>query len=184
MNTGQTLLSIGAMVILSQMLLTSYRLAIDTGETISNAHGGITALTLATSYMELANRLEFDEVTRQDTVFTDTAGIALGLLTPPGNLGREAGEVSMKDAGRSAMYAFDDIDDFHGDTLVENNFGSNVGTFMATFRVYYVNQDSLMKSVNVQTALKRLDMKIWRVFPAGGDTLNTSLFLGYWKFRV
>jgi hypothetical protein len=184
MNTGQTLLSIGAMILLSQIVVNFYRLSIDTGTTITNAHGGITALTLATSYMELANRLEFDEVTRNDTVFSDTAGIGLGLLTPAANFGRDAGEKSMKDSGRTAMYAFDDIDDFHGDTLTETDLGGNVGTYRATFRVYYVSPDSLMKSVNIQTFLKRLDMTIWRVFPPGGDTLRTSLFIGYWKFRV
>jgi hypothetical protein len=172
------------MILLSQMLVSTYRLAIDTGETISNAHGGITALTLATSYMELANRLEFDEVTRNDTVFSDTAGIGLNLLTPYNRLGRDAGEDSMRHSGRTAMYSFDDVDDFNGDTLTESQLGANVGTFKSAFRVVYVIDNDLTDSVSYQTALKRLDITIWRVNPPGGDTLRTSLFLGYWKFRV
>lgn len=164
------------------MLVTFYRLSAETGQTLDNAQGGITALTLATSYMELAQRLEFDEVTSTDTVYTGTAGLAL--LTDSAHLGRDAGEQSMKQYGKAALYAFDDIDDFNLDTLDETQFGGRNERFRAAFRVVYVSKDSLMKTVNTQTPLKRLDMTIWRTFPPGSDTLRTSMFLGYWKFRI
>jgi len=182
MSTGQTLLSIGALILLSQILVTFYRLSAETGQTLDNAQGGITALTLATSYMELANRLEFDDITRSDTIYTGTGGLTL--LTPPNLLGREPGEFSMKDHGRDAMYAFNDIDDFNRDTLDEIQVGGRNVNFQSAFRVVYVDMSAPMDSATTQTPMKRIDMVIWRTFPSSGDTLRASMFVGYWKFRI
>lgn len=180
---GQSLLSVGALMLLAMLLLSLYRLAGESGRTLDDAQSGITALTLTTSYMEIAQRLEFDEITRTDTVYTDPV-MALNLLTAPTSLGREPGEISMRDFGRTALYSFDDFDDFHLDTLTESGITGNNEVYRTAFAVTYVSKDSVVKCVNFRTPLKRLDMKIWRIFPPSTDTLRTSLFLGYWKFRI
>jgi hypothetical protein len=186
MGMGQTMLSVGALLLISMFMMSFYRMAHGTGQTLDNAQGGITALTLATSYMELAQRLEFDETSRGifDPDDPDSWDFGdLTLLTHPKFLGVDGVETQMKYAGKQAMYEFNDIDDFNGDTLYESQVGGRNEDFVAAFRVVYVNREDLMGEAEEQTPYKRLDMTIWREFPVSTDTLRTSLILGYWKFR-
>ncbi len=174
MTTGQTLLTIGAFMFLTTILLNFYRVVADTGQTISMGQDGILATTIATSYMEVASGLAFDQV-------TDTSDAALGnpsVLTSPAYLRAEAGEDS--------LVRFNDFDDFNGKVFDRQATGTN-RIYRTTFLVRYVNADDVSATSSVQTFVKRMDMKTWRVFPPASspteiDTVQTSLVLGYFHF--
>jgi hypothetical protein len=172
MNTGQTILTIGAFVLLTTILQGLYNSLGNVGADISSGQDGILATTIATSYSEMVNRLAFDQV-------TDTSDVALTsplLLTYP--CGPEAGEDSIAE--------FNDFDDFNGYSEVKVAGGSG-RSYRTTFTVSYVDEANLSSIVAVRTYLKRMDMKTWRVAPAPTgdeiiDTLTTSLVMGYYHF--
>ena len=172
MNTGQTILTIGAFVLLTTILQGLYNSLGNVGSDISSGQDGILATTIATSYCESVNRLAFDQI-------SDTSDAALAsplLLTYP--CGREAGEDSLAD--------FNDFDDLNGYSEVKIAGGSG-RAYRTIFTVSYVNETDVSTIVANRTYVKRLDMKTWRISPPALrdeiiDTLSTSLVLGYFHF--
>jgi hypothetical protein len=175
MNTGQTLLTIGAFMFLTTIMLNFYRLVADTGDTIASGQDGILATTIATSYMELANGMAFDDV-------TDTSNVGLTstiFLTAASSLGTEAGEDSLD--------SFNDFDDFNHRDFVKQANGTN-RSYKVHFDVYYVNPNNINQKSSVQTYVKRMDIKTWRIFPVATsateiDTVRNSLVMGYFHFN-
>lgn len=175
MNTGQTLLTIGAFMFLTTIMLNFYRLVADTGDTIASGQDGILATTIATSYMELANGMAFDDI-------TDTSNVGLTsttFLTPASELHTEAGEDSLD--------SFNDFDDFNNQDFMKRANGTN-RTYKVHFDVYYVNPNNVNQKSSVQTYVKRMDIKTWRVFPVATsaneiDTVRNSLVMGYFHFN-
>jgi len=172
MSTGQTLLTIGAFILLTTILQGLYNSLINVGSDISGGQDGILATTIATSYSEIATGLAFDNVTAK----SDTVLITLTALTYP--CGPEAGEDS--------LINFNDFDDFNGfvDTKAAGGSGRRYTT---RFTVSYVDSNNIGTIVNYRTNLKRLDMRTWRTFPGpvSGDivdTLTTSIVMGYFHF--
>jgi hypothetical protein len=174
MNTGQTILTIGAFMFLTTIMTNFYRIVAQTGDTIASGQDGILATTVSTSYMEIAQGLAFDEV-------TDTSDIAIAnpsALTSPLQLHAEAGEDS--------LFKFDDFDDFNGQALEKTATGSNK-RYRTTFTVCYVNPLNILNYSTTRTFLKRMDIKTWRVFPPAEsgtqlDTVRLSLVMGYFHF--
>lgn len=183
MSTGQTMLTIGAFVLLSNILVTFYRLLAESGQTIDSAQAGITEVSLATSYIQIAQGLHFDEATI-DSFVTQSQ---ISHLTAPAHLGRD-NNYGVDSMGCTTcepeddLVYFDDVDDFNGFTIRDSTLGGTLGNYRASFVVYYVSPTNVDSMVNTQTFIKRLDMKIWREFPPSGDTLRTSMIMGYWLF--
>lgn len=173
--SNHTLLTIGAFLILTSVLVGFYRLLAASGDDVGNAQDMILATTIATSYLELAQGMAFDE-------YTDTAHVAAGaagLLTTAGNLGRDGG-------AEDSIGAFNDFDDFNGMSAVKTATGTNK-QFTTVFRVSYVDPSNVDKISSFQTFVKRLDLKTWRSFPppiddATPDTLKMSITMGYFHF--
>lgn len=175
MNTGQTFITIGALVLMMASLVGFYRLLSHNGERLEISQSGITATTIATSIMEIAASLPFDSVT--DT--TDAAITAIGLLTHPNSLGSEG-------TNDDSLQKYNDFDDFHGDTLVRVMPGG-LGVFTTAFAVHYVDQTDVNSVSSNRTYVKRLDMTIWRSFPPpavgeAADTTRMSMIMGYFHF--
>ena len=172
--SNHTILTIGAFILLTSILLGFYQLLGSTGDDISNAQDLILATTIATSYIELAQGLAFDE-------FTDTTSAAIGnpsALTPAYKLGSDTGEDSLA--------LFNDFDDLNGLVIEKLATGANK-RFTTAFTVCYVDPENVDVPVTSQTFLKRLDLKTWRSFPplsgSGSlDTLRLSIGLGYFHF--
>jgi len=177
MSTYQTLITLGAFVLLSTLLVTFYQLLGQSGETVQSAQQGITALTLLTTYTELAYGLHFDEATI-DSFITPSQ---INLLTHPSNLGKEnpppTGEETEAD-----FKTFDDFDDLNGYEIIEDNIPGVVGTYKARFNVYYVNPQNIDQKMNSRTFVKRCDVKIWRDDPPSKDTLSSAIVMGYFHF--
>jgi len=174
MTTGQTLLTIGAFIFLTTIMLNFYGLVANTGDTIASGQDGILATTIAASYMEQAQGLAFDSV-------SDTSDAALATptaLTDPTLLGTETGEDSIK--------SFSDFDDFNGKDFVKQANGTN-RQYKTHFDVYYVNPDNINQKSSSRTYVKRMDITTWRVYPVATspteiDTVRNSLVLGYFHF--
>ncbi len=174
MTTGQTILSIGAFMFLTTILMNFYRVTAETGDSIASGQDGILATTIAASYTEIAQGLAFDEV-------TDTTNAALAnpsVLTGPTALGPEAGDDSMA--------LFNDFDDYNGKSYEKQATGTN-RRYRTQFTVSYVNPDNINQKSSVRTFVKRMDLKTWRVSPPPSspteiDTVRTFLVLGYFHF--
>lgn len=175
MNTGQTIITIAAFVFLTTILLNFYGLVASTGDDISSGQDGILETTIATSYMELAQGLSFDEITDS----SDVAIHNVNALTHPYGLGPES-------TSEDSIQNFNDFDDFDG-LMVEKQPGGTDRRYRTTFSVHYVSPSDVENIVYTKTFLKRMDLKTWRIFPVAGpeerlDTLNTSLVMGYFHF--
>ncbi len=180
MNTGQTMLTLAALTVLSILTLNFYGSIAQTGRALSQSNAGFFATSLATSYIERAQNTSFDEVT--DTLAQNLVLTNPTLLTPTSRLGRDG------DASKDSIYKFRDFDDFNGfnDTTQP---GGMLGTFVASFRVYYVNPLNIDQEVAYQTFVKKMDIKVWRIFPPidttearAFDTARVSCIMGYFKF--
>jgi hypothetical protein len=173
MSTGQTLLSIGAFILLTTILQGVYGSLGDVGADIASSQDGILSTSIATSYCELAYGLAFDQVTDTSDVGLTTPTV---LTYPPG---REAGEDSLSD--------FNDFDDLNGWADVKSAGGSG-RQYKTSFVVSYVDSSDVSHVVAYRTYLKRLDMKTWRTVPPPSgdeiiDTLRTSIVMGYFHFN-
>jgi hypothetical protein len=179
MNTGQTMFTLIALTVLSIITLRYYSSVANNGRTLVQSKAGLTATTIATSYIERAQNMSFDSATvgfSVDTIKQDPT-----LLTGPDALGREAGEDSLN--------LFNDFDDFNG---YEENFVLPDGTetYKVKFAVYYVDPDNIEVKSTVRTFIKQMDISVWRIYPPLDmtqatifDTARTSTIMGYFKFN-
>jgi hypothetical protein len=174
MSTGQTILTICALVILTSILLNFYTTVASTGDSIGSGQDGILATTLTTSLTELAQGCAFDEVTdSSDIALQNPSALSL-------HLGRDPGEDSL------SIYECNDFDDFNDFEIEQTVMGSS-RRYRSRFSVYYVNPTNLELRSNSPTFVKRMDIKTWRVFPPATDanqidTLRSSLVMGYFHF--
>jgi hypothetical protein len=177
MSTGQTMMTIFALILLTTVLTSFYNVAGNAGDDIARGQVDILETAVATSWAELAQGLAFDSV-------TDTSDIAFqnpSALTSPSLLGTESGE------SPDSVNQFNDFDDFNGITLTKA--ASTTGfTFTTRFKVSYVDTNDVNTIVNMRTFVKRMDMWTWRSIPPPQpgehiDTLFTSIVYSYFNFN-
>lgn len=179
------MLTIAAMAMLAVLTMSYYAAVGNSGKSLSMTTAGLTATTVATSYIERATNTAFDEK-------SDTSSLPLknpDYLTHWDSLGRDQ-------ANEVAIDSLDDFDDFNGwvenysptwiqgnDTLNWMNESYRVG-----FKVYYVDTTDFMTPVPKRTFIKRMDLTVWRTWPpndptlGGIDTVKMSTIYGYFKY--
>lgn len=177
MSTNQTMLTIGAFVIFSLLLLSFYKVLADSTVTINDAQAGISSLTLAATYMELAQGLSFDEAT-SDSFLTASQ---MSTLTAPSNLGPDNPPPAGEHIENAFKY-FDDLDDLKNFETVDSTLTGILGTYVTRFDVNYVNPLNVDQVSSARTFVKRLDIKVWRISPVSRDTLTASFVMGYFHF--
>jgi hypothetical protein len=179
MNTGQMMITIGAMMLLSFLILRVNSTQVVSQGTIVDSKLGIVALTVANTYVDFAKRQVFDFAVIDSTL----SSVDLADLKSPGNLGPEGGEV---------YPFFDDLDDFNlWDPALGRNIvitdtttlasSTNAGLFtpfFVTSKVYYVSESNLDLKVNTRTWYKRLDVFVWTV--GNSDTIKYSSISTMW----
>ncbi|MCL4538196.1 MAG: hypothetical protein M1378_01110 [Bacteroidetes bacterium] len=173
MGTGQMLLTVGAIILLGTIILSTNRSLNDNDEILLKTNFGLEEVSLATSVMEEAQDKAFDQQTIAGAV------TSLSQLTPPGSLGQENGDSS----------DLDDFDDYNG---LNNNGLTQIDTMkvdtliMAIYyvrtRVCYVDIGDLNGSSPTPTWSKRLDVSVWNKYDPG-DTVKMSTIFSYWYFR-
>jgi|GEM_PF-557052 len=185
MTTGQTILAMGALVLLTTIMLNFYRIFSHSWDTVDGTQMGIDATTIATSIFEMAHGLAFDAATDTMTVSVDNKD---QWLTAPASLGPETFPII-----EDTLTKFNDFDDFN---LYSSNYnnpplridaGAN-GIYKADFHVYYVQPDDVNVQVWERTFTKRMDIEVWRSEPpppAGADIDTVRMFtvMGYFTFQ-
>jgi len=164
MTTGQTLLTFGAMMLLSMILLRINITFLSTNIILYASKFIILATSLAISYIEEATGKAFDANTVSGTV-TSTASLS--------TIGKETGEVYPD---------FDDFDDFHNythNTASDSTIQSAIYDISCT--VQYVIPSNPNGSSGSKTWHKKLTVTVTSESMA--DTVVLSTIYSYFKFR-
>ncbi len=163
MGTGQTLLTIMAMLMLSRLILSVNTNTAQNGASIEMAAYRITASSLGFSIIEEASGLAFDQASVASNI-TATSQLST-------TLGPETGEVYPN---------FNDFDDFNG--LVKIDTVANSAVFKTTVVVQYVTvSGSSIVVSSTPTYSKQITVKVSSV--SMSDTLIFQDVMSYWYFR-
>jgi hypothetical protein len=193
MGTGQMFLTIMAVMLLGVTIMSVNRNNLNQGTILRQTEIGIYAVSLATSYIQKAAAMDFDQKTVSGLVYITVPmpqppSIPAATLTAPGSLGFDGSattpiEVVNKDD------TYNDFDDYNG--YVYDTTITSVDKFHVTASVYYVNQTPpYTKNTANITWLKQMDIKInnsidRKVFQgsstSGTDTIKMSYIMGFYK---
>jgi len=144
MNGGQQILAIGAIVLLSFIVLSYGNTSNGMLETAFFNEGVISGSALAQSLMEEIQSRAFDEATISQAV------TSVNDLTSSYSLGPDNGE--------SNISSFDDVDDYNGYTKTDSL--SRMGNFTLSVDIYYVEElNPEVKSLS-KTFSKRIDVEV------------------------
>lgn len=167
MNTGQMILTAGAMMLLSILVLRVGSSSLVTQDSIQNSKFGLLAISLASSLLEQATQKAFDEATREDFV---TSLNSLNLQSNFGG-GKDAGE------HKDSLHTYDDFDDFHNYTNVDSTMPSAL--FEINCTVNYVNPNISGFISTDRTWHKMMTVKV--TSPSMKDTVTLNKVFSYWK---
>jgi MSHA pilin protein MshD len=164
MNTGQMMLVIGAMLLLSTITLRVNTNNLMNATMRDEAQFGILATSLATSLIEEASSKAFDNITDTTSVSSTNA------LTEVSDLGPD---------GIETYDTFNDFDDYKGYTRDDTTMQS--APFHIDCDVYYVSSSNVEITSSVKTWHKKITVKVTSDFM--NDTIETSSIFSYWTFR-
>ncbi len=165
MGGPQTLLTIGALMLLSSLILSLNNAILGRDLMNYESEATLTAISIGQSLLEEVRTRAFDE----NTVPPDRASSPAD-LTYPDYLGHEDGEEGTED--------FDDIDDYAG--FERSVTTTRFGDFKQAVRVYYVRNTNLADSSNFPTFLKRIDVGVWNSYVGTPtNTITLSTVIGY-----
>ncbi len=164
MNSGESLLSVGAMMLLAVMILRVNNTILTTNSVLLETKFGVLATSLATSIIEEATGKSFDQNTSSNSISN------VNDLTAPSGLG----------PGNSETYTtFNDVDDFNGYTKVDSTLPSAI--FYLSTKVEYVSPQNPDQPVNYKTWHKRITVTV--TTPSSNDVFVLSSVVSYWFFR-
>ncbi|MBK7105019.1 MAG: hypothetical protein IPH62_07035 [Ignavibacteriae bacterium] len=170
MNTGQSFLSLGAMVLVSLIVLQVNTGFVSTSSTLLDNKLNILAISLGSSIIEEASGKAFDEKTITDAASTTND------LTYANSLGPSYTE---------SYPNYNDFDDFDGLTI--NNTSIPSANFTIISEVSYVNANNPDEAVTYPTWHKKITVYITSksLLDENGnqDTVAVSSIFSYWHFR-
>jgi hypothetical protein len=162
MNTGQTMMTMCAMMLLSAIMLRVNTSNLGNESVRDQAQYGVLATSIATSIIEDAQSKSFDHNTDTNSV---------NLLTQLSSvLGPEGGEIEE---------TYNDFDDYDGFTRRDSTMPSAV--FDIACEVVYVSSNDIEGFSNNRTWHKKMNVTISS--PFSPDTFRTSSIFSYWFFR-
>jgi hypothetical protein len=162
MNTGQIMLTVGAMAILSMTTLRVNRNFVDSGVSLDETKFAVLAVSLASSTLEEANSKSFDEKTTEDAVTGETYLSTIG-----------------KDNGETNPDNFDDCDDY--DNYRDSVLNIPSAKFYIKCTVNYVSPATPDINSTAKTYHKRIT--IFVTSPSMSDTIKMSSIYSYWYYR-
>jgi hypothetical protein len=189
MNTGQTIMTIGALMLLGMSVLTTNRASLQHGAIINQTEVDIYAVSLAEAKIEEASGKAFDHFSSTDTAGSGAVITALTQLSS--TLGKESDDTVS--AGPPMHYYFDDFDDYN--YYSGNNpfrlYVDGVDTFHIQTTVFYVDTTNPNVDAGTRTWHKKMIVKVWPTITAWGDstgkakpdTVTMSYIYSYWWFR-
>lgn len=164
MNTGESLITIAAMMLLSLTVLSVNNNLLNTDTVLLETKFGVLAVSLATSIIEEANKKPFDEAGVDDAISDSSK------LTTPNLLGPSTGETYPD---------YDDFDDFNGYTRHISNLPS--AEFDVSCKVCYVKPAKPDSAAHTRTWHKKITVNV--TSPSSRDTFSLSSVYSYWYFR-
>ncbi len=167
MNTGQMLLSLAAMMLLSLVVLRQTGDTLETSDTVLASKLEIMAVSEASSMLEKISALAFDQHTR-DSTFTGK----VWQLTLPSLLGPDSTEDSVQ--------KFNDIDDYNNYSVVDT---TALGDFSIGCSVCYVDPANPDVAYGAQTWHKKVTVTVHGPAPAMTDSVQCSEIISYWFFQ-
>lgn len=178
MNSAQTIITMGALSLLTFAVFNMNRLLSESDISLAQNRYKLEALSLMTSYMERAAMHYFDEST------TDTTSSKLvGDFSATGNLGFDGNDYGI----------IDDFDDYHG--LVLADTGRSGVIYNVAFKVEYVKlQGGSFVPSSDKEYHKRMNIKIYDAYDPPliylyknnvkvRDTLRLSFVHSYWFYN-
>ncbi len=167
MNTGQMLITMGAIVLLSLVILRINNVFFHTSSVMLDTKFGVMAVSLGTSIIEEATSKAFDAATDTNTVSS------LSSLTDPNSLGHGSWEVYPD---------YNDFDDYNGFTKsTEGDSTFQSAVFNISCKVVYVDPSNPDVKSSVRTWHKKLTVTI--TSPSMLDTVRLNTIFSYWYFR-
>ncbi|HEY4755473.1 MAG TPA: hypothetical protein VIH28_05385 [Ignavibacteriaceae bacterium] len=162
MNTGQMLLSLGALIFLSTIVLRFNRAVLTSDEVMYNSKFNVLAASLCTSLIEEARGKAFDQE-------TDSAAVTkVDQLST--TLGPDFGET---------YETFNDFDDFNGFVKVDSTMPSAV--FYVTSKVTYVEANNILNILTKRSWHKMITVTV--MSSSMKDPVQMSSTFSYWYFR-
>jgi hypothetical protein len=162
MNTGQTMMTMGAMMLLSAIVLRVNTSNLNNETVRDKAQYGVLATSISTSIIEEAQSKAFDHN-------TDTNSVSL-LNQLSSALGPEGSETEE---------TFNDFDDYNGYTKRDSTMPSAI--FDIACEVVYINPNDIEGYTSNRTWHKKINVTISS--PFSPDTFRTSSIFSYWFFR-
>ena len=163
------LLTVGAMVLLGTTVLTVNKSFTQQGVVLEQTEIGVYGISVATSVVEEASGMAFDQATVGNSVTTTAS------LTVPNRLGPDLGEITHPQS--TAM--FNDFDDYNGLQMGVKIAG--VDSFTVKAKVYYIDPSLPETPSSSSTFFKRLDVQVYSASTA--DTIKMSYIFSYFIFR-
>lgn len=165
MNLGESLLAIGAMALLSVLVLGVNNKIFFTGTSLTESKIEVLANSIGTSVIEEASGKAFDEATVENSIDD------ISSLTSNNKLSPEAKETYPD---------FDDFDDYNGFEFVDTKT-LEPDTFYVSCKVFYVEPPDL-ESASGKSWNKRIEVRITSPFMPK-DTITLTSIYSYWYFR-
>lgn len=164
MNTGQTILTIVAIVLLGTNVVSVNRTFTQHGSVLQQTEIGLFGVSLATSLVEEAQGQAFDKYSMAGFLSTESE------CTPVDSLGPDSGENRM---------TWNDFDDYNN--LRDTVRIPDVDTFYRWAQVIYVDSSNPNLARSYRTFNKKLT--VWVKGAGASDTLQMSYLFSYWSFR-
>ncbi|MBK7104577.1 MAG: hypothetical protein IPH62_04775 [Ignavibacteriae bacterium] len=170
MNTGQTLITIAAMALLSSTILNVNKNSLSTSLSMSETKYKILAVSLANTIIEEATSKSFDEKTTENNLVINT---------------NELSSTLKADTGENLRKLFDDFDDYnnyHETTDADSTY--DYATMNIFCNVKYVDPFASLDSVNYNTWHKRITVTVSSpFFNEGTETITLSKIISHYYFR-
>jgi hypothetical protein len=188
-GTGQTILTMGALLLLGFTVLLTNRSSLQFGTVINQTEIDIYSVSLAESIIEEAAGKGFDHYSASDTISSGKVITDLSQLTDPTLLGKET-----DDSYTESSHNFDDFDDYNSwSTTPWVTYVPGVDSFHVKCEVFYVDTANPDLKLSTRTWHKKMIVRVWPTIAPWGetqasgkakpDTVIMSYLYSYWWFR-
>lgn len=168
MNTGQMMITMAAMVLLSTVVLNVNRNALNSTQQMAESKYQILGVSLGTALLEEAFSKPFDDATTAGNLADDLTDLSLTL-------------------GPDSTSDLDDFDDYNNYTDSTSSDPTLISAdFIINSQVYYVDPatSSQLTPVSYRTWHKKMDVNIVSPFLNDGlDTIKLSKVYSHYYFR-
>lgn len=170
MNTGQMLITIAAMALLSSVILNVNKRNLITSKEMSETKYKIMAVSYANTIIEEAFSKSFDEATTDSKTITDKTQLSAVLQSEPG------------ENKRSKFDDFDDYNNYKDSTNSDPTYNST--PMNITSKVHYVDPTVSLDSVGYKTWNKRITVTVTSPYiNEGKDKITLSKINSHFYFR-